>query len=61
MSFVQTATKSLSQVCNSVMYGCVEGIKTISSKAVRRSSAIDLNIDLKLPYFVIPELGTLQK
>ncbi|CAH1390229.1 unnamed protein product [Nezara viridula] len=61
MSFVQTATESLSQICYSVTDSCLSGIKSVSAKAIRRCSAMELNIDLKLPYIVLPELGTLQK
>ncbi|XP_066901628.1 intermembrane lipid transfer protein VPS13A isoform X3 [Halyomorpha halys] len=61
MSFVQTATESLSQICYSVTDSCLSCIKSVSAKAIRRCSAMELNIDLKLPYIVLPELGTLQK
>ncbi|XP_073981480.1 intermembrane lipid transfer protein VPS13A-like isoform X2 [Rhodnius prolixus] len=61
ISFLKTADKSLSQTLLSSSEVVVNGISTICGKVIRRSSAFDINLDLKLPYFVIPELGTLQK
>ncbi|KAL1131713.1 hypothetical protein AAG570_011326 [Ranatra chinensis] len=61
VSFMQTATLTLSQLVTTTTKGIISKIKSVTGNAIRRHSAIQLNLDLKLPYFVIPELGTLQK
>ncbi|XP_014251025.1 vacuolar protein sorting-associated protein 13A-like isoform X2 [Cimex lectularius] len=61
ISFFQTANTSLSKAFHSLTEICSAGIKSMTSKAIKRCSSIDLNIDFKLPYLVVPELGTLQK
>ncbi|KAG8309677.1 hypothetical protein J6590_078973 [Homalodisca vitripennis] len=62
MSFLQAPTvSSLISVAKSTSLGVFHSVQSIAQRAIARHKAIQLNLDLKLPYLVIPELGSLQK
>ncbi|XP_075226529.1 intermembrane lipid transfer protein VPS13A-like [Lycorma delicatula] len=61
MSFLQAPTMSLISLTKDSTSAISNSTVTIIQRAISRHEAIQLNLDLKLPYIVIPELGSLQK
>lgn len=61
ISFLQAPTVSLTSLARDASSSLFQGVQSIVRRAISRHKAINLNLDLKLPYLVIPELGSLQK
>lgn len=61
MSFFQLGDMSVIEVLTAVSDRFSATTKDTVVKSIKQCSAVDFNIDVKLPYIVIPELGTLQK
>lgn len=61
MSFLQAPNISLKSLTEDSSSAITKSTTTIIKRAISRHEAIQLNLDLKLPYIVIPELGSLQK
>ncbi|RZF33558.1 hypothetical protein LSTR_LSTR008204 [Laodelphax striatellus] len=61
MSFLQAPMTTLSSIAKSFWTTTSQKAILLAQRAISRHNVIQFNLDLKLPYFVVPELGSLQR